>query len=235
MRCALLLGVFCLLCLTSWAAAQSYVSVWGAEDMANQGTSSWFGNVGMIVTPTASTPPAGAATVGYHWVDRSLGSTNVACINFGATDWLELGGAWMDTPGATDTYANVKIRLPIAQWLNSEGMPDLAVGAVDLTDEFNRALYFVVSKSFPLNAAVSGSPRISLHAGFADNELNAGALDGFFAGLEFNVNNFGLVQAEYDGDSLNADLRYNITKNLSLDLGVLDGDLGLGATYRSGL
>ena len=225
MRSALLVAAVCVLCVSSLVSAQPYVSVWGAENAATQGTSSWFGNAGMIVTPTANTPAASGVSATFHHVDYTAGDVNVATLNFGVTNWLEVGGAWIDGPGSTNTVANVKVHLPVRQWLSNDAIPDVAFGAVDVTNEVNRALYFVLSKSFPLSSSASGGPRISLHAG---------ARDGFFGGLEFSVLHSALIQAEYDGENFNADLRYSVTPRFSLDVGILDGDLGYGASFHSG-
>jgi len=233
MRSALFVATFCLLCLASFVAAAPLVSIWGSEGASSQTTSSWFGNVGMIVTPTANTPRAGGATVGFHHVDFSGGPVNAINVNFGVTDWLEVGGTYLDQPGGPDTIGNVKVQLPVHHWLLNAVLPEIAVGAFDITNEINRALYVVLSKSFSVLPLVPGSPRVGLHLGLADNALNGGRLDGLFGGIEFKALRYGLVQAEWDGFSFNADLRYHPIPPISLDVGILDGDLGYGATYSS--
>jgi hypothetical protein len=228
----LLVATLCVLCLTSWVAAQPYVSVWGAEASASQAASSWFGNTGMVVVPTATDMAAQTATLCYHYINDP-GGTHVISGNYALADWLEVGATYVDGPVSTNTMGNVKLRVPMQQWMNNIGMPDVAVGVADLTNEWNRSFYFVVSKSFPLNPIVSDSPRIALHAGLASNDTGSGPMDGFFGGVEFTFMRSLLVQAEYDGDNINADLRYYPIPGLSVDVGIVDSEFGAGASYRA--
>lgn len=232
MRAAITVVVALLLVAAmSTAFAQSYVSVWEDSSAGMASTSSWFGNVGMVVTPTAMTPPASGVTATYHRIERDAEDVNVWGVNFGITDALEAGASRIDIAGnGTETVGNLKLKLDAASWLGQPEFPELAVGVFDLSDQIDRAYYLVLSKSFELTGS---SSKINLHLGFADNETDSGSLDGLFGGLEFQALKLGVVQAEYDGDAFNAALRYNASRTLQLDLGVLDGDFGYGATYRS--
>lgn len=234
MRSVLIVAVAFLLVVTiSGAMAESFVSVWEDEATGISGTSSWYGNTGMILTPTAAMPGVGGASAQYHRIQRDAEDVNVWGVNVGVTQWLEAGGTHVDVPGAdSEVIGNAKIKIPAAKWLDNPVFPDVAAGVFDLTNELNRTYYLVLSKAVPLTG-IGPLPRINLHFGYADNDTDSGALDGFFGGLEFNILRYGLVQAEYDGDAFNANLRYNATNRLSVDLGFLDGDLGYGATYRS--
>lgn len=234
MRSALLVAVLlALVVAVSVASAEPYVSVWEEADASQAATSSWFGNVGLIVTPSAYIPAPSAATVQWHAIDRDGGDVNIFGVNFGVGEWLELGAARVDPEGAdAEEIGNVKVRVPLSDWLELPEVPSVAIGALDVSDEINRSLYFVLSKDFPIGDELDR--RVSLHVGVGDNKTNVGALDGLFGGIEFAAFRYGLIQAEYDGDDFNAALRYNATPRFSLDVGTLDGDFGFGATYRSG-
>lgn len=234
MRSALLVAVLvALVVAVSVASAEEYVSVWDDADANQAATSSWFGNVGLIVIPTAAMPPPSAATLQWHMIDRDGGDVNILGVNFGVTEWLELGAARIDPEGAdAEVVGNVKVRVPLGEWLEMPEIPAVAFGAVDISDEINRSLYFVLSKDFPLGEE-AGNRKVSVHLGVADNKADFGALDGLFGGIEFQAFRYGMIQAEYDGSDVNAAIRFNATKRLQLDLGTLDGDLGFGATYRS--
>ncbi len=230
---ALAVALTCLIA-AACCAQGSYVSVWGAEDQSQQSTSSWYGNVGLIVTPSAYTPPASAATIGGHWVDRAPDATWVANVNFGLTRDLEIGGAWIEQPNAdAEVVVNAKYHVDAAKLLGEANLPDMAVGVFDVADEINRSIYLVFSKSFRVDSSKPDGARINLHAGWGVAEQDGGPLDGFFGGVEFRALKDALVQAEFDGDAFNADIRYNVTPAVSVEVGVLDGDLGAGLTYRS--
>lgn len=235
MRCSFLAVAVCLLLAVSAACAQSYVSVWEADKSEQTGTSSWFGNVGMIVTPTAAIPAPSAATAQWHRVDRDSGDVDVIGVNFGVTNWLEIGGARIDDEAAEDAeeIANVKVLLPVAKWFDEANWPTVAIGAVDVSNEINRSYYMVLSKAFPMGAATEDAKQLKVHLGVADSDTEEGALDGVFGGIEFAAFRHALVQAEYDGDAFNAALRYTPMGRVSIDVGTLDSDFGFGLTYRS--
>jgi hypothetical protein len=231
-RFALIAAVTLLLIITvSAASAEPYVSVWEDEAAVFSGTASWFGQVGLIITPTAETPPASGAAIEFHRIQREIEDVDVWGATFGVTDWLEAGGAVVGIPGGDDeTVGNVKVRIPAAKWLGNSSFPDVAVGAFDVTDQLNRALYLVLSTTYKFSDTVPG---INLHLGLADNKTNSGSLDGLFGGIEFSAMRFGTVQAEYDGQDFNAAFRYRPSNRITLDLGTLGGDFGYGATYHS--
>ncbi|MEN6643319.1 MAG: hypothetical protein ABFE08_12810 [Armatimonadia bacterium] len=235
MRCSLLVAAVCLLLVVSAACAQSYVSVWEAGEATQTSTSSWFGNVGMIVTPTAAVPAPSAATAQWHRVDRDAGTVDVIGVNFGVTNWLEIGGARVDDEAAEDAeeIANVKVLLPVAKWFDEANWPTVAIGAVDVTNELNRSFYLVLSKDLSAGTPAQIARQLKVHLGVADSDSETGALDGVFGGIEFAAFRDGVVQAEYDGDAFNAALRYTPMGRISLDIGTLDSDFGFGLTYRS--
>ncbi|MCE5240550.1 YjbH domain-containing protein [bacterium] len=242
MRSAVIIVGLIVLAVAPTLAADSIVSVWGAENTSNTATSSWYGNVGLIATPSAFTPPATATSLGVHWVNRHPDATWMANINFGVTAELEVGGAWIQSAGdeeaesdhdSSQTIINAKYRLSVAKWLEEPNLPDMAVGCFDIANQINRSIYLVLSKGFRFDPTDANSPCINLHAGWASSDSGEGAMDGFFGGLEFNALKDCLVQAEYDGENFNADLRYNLTKGLSLEGGILNEDPGFGLTYRS--
>lgn len=234
MRPAVIVVVLLAVLAVTSAFAEPYVSVWGEEAAATQATSSWYGNTGLIITPTTATPPASAASVAAHWVDRDPDATALVSVNFGLTNELEVGGAWIETPADdSEVIVNLKYRLDIARWLEEPNLPDLALGVFDIANQLDRSWYLVLGKSFRLDENAPESPQIGLHVGYADSDTGGGPLDGLFAGVDFKAFRYGVIQAEYDGDDINAAIRYNATDQLSLDLGILDGDLGAGATYRS--
>jgi len=229
----LIAALFGLVTLSAWAGP-SVVSIWGEEAGVGQMTSSWFGSTGLIATPTAAALPPGSATIAAHWVDSQPDDTTVVTVNFGLVKDLEVGGTWMQWgDDESEVTANIKYRLDVGKWLGVPDMPEMAVGVWDLPNQVNRAWYVVLSKSVPVDPTQVTGAQIQLHLGWGQSKVNGGMLDGVFGGVEFSAFKFGLLQAEYDGDKFNAAFRYNLTKELSLDVGLVDERLGAGASYRT--
>lgn len=226
----LLMLVFCL----SAAVADPYVSVWSEGQASQALTSSWYGNSGLIMVPSARTLPMAKANASYHRVQRDGGDLDVWGINFGLLNNLEIGGSRIDLPGGgSEEVAHVKYRVNTRRLFKIPVFPDLAVGVTDITNEVNRGYYMVLSQSVPMGPAANAFG-LTLHLGLADNKANTGAMDGVFGGIEFAALRKALVQLEHDGDNFNAALRYQLADSVSVDLGLLDSDFGFGLTYRSG-
>jgi hypothetical protein len=215
--------------------ADGVVSVWPDQGPTLSHSTAWLGNTGLIFTPTAYAGGARGASASWHRINRDPESLDVANVNFSFQDTFEVGGSLVDGGGIGDNelLANAKWVVPAARWLKNEDFPALAIGAIDLTNETNRAYYLVLSKLVPFGNEPSGNANLSLSLGFADNHANGGALDGLFAGAEFAGFKNTVVQAEYDGDAFNADLRWRLSERFGADVGVMDGDLGFGVTYAA--
>jgi hypothetical protein len=215
-------------------ADASILSVWGEDSAALAPVSSWYGNTGLIVIPTATTLPAAGVTVGYHSVDRSGEDMTVMGVNFGLTKDLEIGGTRMDIGGGDNTQmGHVKYHVNMGSLLDNPNFPQVVVGVWDVTNQFNRAYYVAIGKTFSITPNPSG-PKVNLTAGYAANDLGAGSLNGFFGGIEVSAFSRGLIQAEWDGNAFNADFRLKVSDRLTVEAGVLDSDFGWGASYTSG-
>jgi hypothetical protein len=216
--------------------ADGFVSVWPDQGSSLSHSTSWLGNTGLVFTPTANVSGARGASVSWHRINRDPDSLDVTNLSFSFQDTVEIGGSLVDGGGMADNklLAHAKWVVPAARWLKNEEFPALAIGAIDLTNEINRAYYIVLSKTVPLGVEAGGTGSlISLSLGFADNHANGGALDGLFGGAEFAGFKNTVVQAEYDGDAFNADLRWRLSERFGADVGTMDGDLGFGVTYAA--
>lgn len=218
----------------SVAMADPYMSVWGVDTPATRVNNSWIGSSGMIMTPVAKTvaPQAGIWTV--HYIDYDAGKVQSANVNFGITPSLEVGAAYIDVDGdGSEVVANAKYSLDLAKWTGNEDAPEVAIGAWDIANEFNRSFYVVLSQDVRLKESGDTS-NFRLHLGYGDNDLDGGALDGFFGGIEFIPFERGLIQLEHDGENLNAAFNYYISDTVGLQIGSLDGDLGAGISLHTG-
>lgn len=233
MRIALLVAVCMAMVLAAHSAllAQSFVSVWSDTGMDFGVAPAWFGNTGLVLTPSAFVSGPSKGTISYHWVDTDGDATDIANLNVGVAAGLEIGGTWIDGPsGDSELVGNAKWRLPVEKWFALEELPTVAIGGVDLTDELDRKLYVVLSKGMPIG--MDESRRVNVHLGYGDSD--GGILNGFFGGLTFGAFRNSVINAEYDGENFNADLRWGLRDRLTLDVGVLDGDFGIGLTYGAG-
>ncbi|MFN3650663.1 MAG: hypothetical protein ACK47B_13895 [Armatimonadota bacterium] len=193
----------------------------------------FLGSTGLILTPTA-------ATVG----DQNVGAHAHFTDNFntygvlGAWSGVELGVTYFDPDGGDgDPIVNLKWNFLPETTLS----PGVAVGVIDLFDEFDAdpSWYIVASKTFPQFIPALGGLR--LHAGFGggiyDEEIFAGAelalgtpLDllpvdrpTFTAIAEFANSDFNIgVRGRWRGFSATAAL-------IDLD------DFGFGFTYSTAL
>jgi hypothetical protein len=242
MRSSMVAVIVALMCAVGVASAQTVgVLDWGQEHPENLPTASWLGSTGLILTPSATIGDAVKLSGGYHRVDGDVQDLTAYNANLAISANIEVGVARLTNvtiPAALgdefgdETVFNAKAALDLANWFKVFGGPDVAVGVWDASDKVNRAIYVVASKKFNL-VSVGLLSDFTAHVGFGDTEQNYGALDGLFGGIEMAVMSGALLQVEYDAQDINAALHYYPTPQLSLDLGVLDGDLGFGASFRT--
>ena len=214
---------------------------WGIARVEQSPTSSWYGSTGLILTPSAYVAPATKPTASFHRVELDTYNQDVVNANVSLMADLELGVARIkNVPQrgvlaqalTNQTVFNAKYQLNLGPWLDMVDAPDVAVGVWDAADKLNRAIYVVASKTFSL--AEEGSlSQFAVHVGLGDTKRSVGAMDGLFAGVEFVPFAGAVVQVEYDSEDYNAAVRYFATEAISLDVGLIDGDLGWGASART--
>jgi len=234
-------------CAVSFGQGIGY-SIWEKPPAESKPVVSWYGQTGLIAIPSALIGPPMSVQVGAHWVNTNwrIGTqkedlwayTGTVAI----TGNLEVGMARLEnvqkaSGGAvrfdSETIANAKYNVDLGRWTGMEKAPELAIGVWDVTDEFNRGYYLVATKELHLRE-VEGPSDLTLTVGFGNNELDTGAMDGVFFGIEIVPTAMVRLQADYDAEDFNAALRIFPTKDLSLDVATVDGHLGVGASYRIG-
>lgn len=211
-----------------------------------------LGSTGLVRTPSAEIAVPLKLNGGWHQVQYDADDQDIFSLNVAVMDDLEVGGAHIRNTrpqafmedGALDdeTVFNAKYRLPLGEWLDLTGdAPEVAVGVFDAADKVNRALYIVATKEFAVTRGEGYQPHLCVSLGFGHQENEVGAademfagraLDGIFGGLQFIPFSSGLLQAEYDGSDYNALLRVFPTNWITLEGGVVDGELAFGATFR---
>jgi hypothetical protein len=188
------------------------------------------------------TSPALKLQGGYHEVASDPIFECIAMVSVGLTDDIEFSVGHLFNsaePGLLPaeyperTTINVKYNIPFEQLLgmSAEGDFDVAIGANDVTDQANRAVYLAFSKHFPIDLELDRF--VTVHAGFGDTEWGYGRLDGFFGGIDYQATDDMSFQVEYDAEDINGCLRYYPVEWGSLDVGFVDEDFAYGLTFRS--
>jgi len=233
--------IACLGLVASVSAQTVSVEDWDATVQGNVSTASWYGSTGLILTPSAEIGPPMKLQGGMHRIELDDTTQSVYNVNVAITADLEFGVARLEdirpqgiiAEGLTDeNVLNAKYNVDLGPWLGLDATPQVAIGVWDLSDQLNRAFYVVASKEFALREEGTFS-QFKLHVGFGQTEHSAGALDGLFCGIEFVPFANAIVQAEYDAEDINANLRFFLTEWLSADVGVIDGDFAWGASART--
>lgn len=236
---AVIAALLILSAAVTWAQGWDAGDLWSAEDVRDAPVTSWFGGTGMIVIPTAEVLAPRQWQAHYNMIEAE-----------GASDWhylyggnvspmegLEVGVTVLDdayTPEGEDeeTIFQAKYQMDLAEFLDmQEGLPTLAIGGRDFNNDVNRTYYAVLTASLQSETDTSKAARVSL--GYGDTEVSNAPLDGFFGGVDFCPFEFARLQIENDGENTNAMLRYWWSEWAITEIGVIDGELALGATLDS--
>lgn len=230
-----------------WAQGMGY-SIWQKPTGETEPTMSWYGPTGLIAIPSALVGPPVSGQASIHWVNTNwtISGREEDLLVYGAsvalTGNVELAVTRMENvPVAVAgsqqfkdaTLIHAKYNVDLGRWARVAQAPEVAFGVWDIGDEVNRAYYVAVTKPLHLREP-EGPVDLTLTIGYGNNEADAGALDGLFAGVELAPAPMVKIQAEYDAEDFNACIRFFPTRNLSIDVATIDSDLGVGATYRLG-
>jgi len=201
-----------------------------------------LGTSGNILTPDDTIVAPGGVNFGYHAITDFAGGSdtlNIYCANIGLLPKLEVGAAVV-TNGGSEVIINGKYRI----LSEGEGRPAVTVGLVDAGAQLThrRGAYILLSKNlttFAEELADKISRPLRGHLGIGN-----GAVKDVFVGLDWTLAPKFSLMAEYISDSeltgsdgealLNAGIRYALTKEWRLDLGMIDfEDFTFGASYQA--
>ncbi len=176
-----------------------------------------YGPSGLFRVPDARVvAPPGLLSSAYLAHDVA----NTVAVTVGVIPDLELSPAWVDpSPGGAETIISAKWQL----WEEQGSRPAVAAGVYDISDEINFTLYGVAQKGFNV-----GSTPVNVVAGFGEHRS---LVDGFFCGAELMLGNGISALVEYDGEDVNAGVRWPIAKQMLLTAGSVDGGLTAGLQY----
>lgn len=185
----------------------------------------FFGSTGLLLTPSADVLKIREWNAHVHGSDdfTSYGA------NFGLFENLEVGVTGFDIKHGGDTDALINAKYRLVQ--ETKSVPAVAVGAVDISDEFDidPSIYLVISKALgTVSGAGSTGLQLRAHVG-----VGQGIYDTVFGGVDIVLSPRLLLIAEYDSDDINAGIRIGLTPEVRADLSVLDGKFGAGLSYTA--
>lgn len=178
-----------------------------------------FGPTGLLRVPTVDTIDAGGMEFGAHLVTDEVFTANMAV---GVIDRLELSAGYINPDnGPSNAIISGKWRV----FGEFEGEKDfgLCVGVFDLTDEFNRTVFFSAEKHFEV-----GETKVRGVAGWSESNS---LVDGLYAGAEIFLGRNYSALVEYDGEDVNAALRWPFGERMKLNVGSVSDELYVGAQY----
>jgi hypothetical protein len=163
---------------------------------------SFLGPTGLIYTPTAETLNTENYSLSFYVMDDP--DLNSLSFNYGLCKNVEIGltRVELDPGNFSKTILNAKWQfIP-----EGNGRPALAFGISDVTDELDQTPYVVASQTL--------SNGLRVHYGIGD---------GLFGGVEKDIHK-GTLMAEYDGDDLNVGARFNVARDVKINVGLKDLD-----------
>lgn len=178
-----------------------------------------FGPTGLLRVPTVDTIEAAGMEFGAHLVTDEVFTATMAV---GVIDRLELSAGYVNPDnGPSDAIISGKWRV----FGEFEGEEDfgLCVGVFDLTDELNRTAFFSAEKHFEV-----GETKVRGVAGWGESNS---LVDGLYAGAEIFLGRNYSALVEYDGDDVNAALRWPFGERMKVSVGSVVDELYVGAQY----
>jgi len=222
-----------------WAQGWDGGGLWSAQDAANTPLTSWFGDTGLVVIPSADTLPFQGIQAHLSFID--VGDSDWATIwgaNVSIYEGFEVGVTGLDenyTGSTSEELLQAKFQIPMGSLFDlGPDAPMVAVGGRDLSEEINRVWYVVLGKDFPVDADGGEGRMFRVSVGFGDAQMEDTPLDGIFGGVELELFDYMRLQVEHDGQNLNAGLRYWWSDWAITDLVLIDDNIGAGFTLNTG-
>lgn len=192
------------------------------------GMNTLYGPTGLLVVPTAYTAVPRELRFGGTFADQVRGPS----ANWGVTDWIEIGGAFLDVDGGDDkAIANAKVTIHPANFRYF----DVGVGIIDAADAINQTAYVVGSVNLtpprvdsPTDARSVG---LRAHAGVGTGMFQ----ERLFGGAELLFADGWSLIGEYDSENFNAGVRYVTPEGVRVQAGVVNKHLMFGLSAQTRL
>ena len=179
-----------------------------------------YGPAGLITVPTAYVTRHNDVLTG-----MTIGKNNSFSGNYGVMQGIEIGAAYLDRQGASNkTLVNAKVNIIPENFKSFE----LGIGIIDATDDLDRTYYIVASADWvtpeTLRRRVIGT---RVHAGYGTGFFDRTLI----GGAEFVFNPKLSAVGEYNGDRLNAALRYVSDESFRMQAGFQQSHLFASTSY----
>lgn len=209
---------------------------------------SYLGITGNILTPSDEVLLAGDFSAGMFMVE-SENTPFVIGANVGVNNQLEVGFGHYD-PDVPGVGSNTFFSFKYSVMEESEGMPSLVIGAIDITGELDPnddpGFYAVLGKKItPFASNLMGRPISPIHAMAG---IGGGIYNGFFGALDWElneqislfgeyVNSISLMNMFDKKSMINFGARLSFSESLTASGAIIDGnDLALGLSFvKSGV
>ena len=209
---------------------------------------SFLGITGNILTPSDEVLMAGDFSAGMFMV-QSDNTPFVIGANVGVNNQLEVGFGHYD-PDVAGVGSNTFFSFKYSVIEETEAIPSLVIGAIDVTGELDPnddpGFYAVLGKNItPFASNLMGKPISPIHAMVG---IGGGIYNGFFGGLDWELNEQISLSAEYvnslslmnmfDKKSMmNFGVRLAFSESLTASGAIIDGnDFAFGLSFvRAGI
>jgi len=198
--------------LTQPASAQE-------NDALRASVTTLFGPTGLITVPNAYAIAHKRGLVGTHF-----GPDKSVTADYGLINGVEVGTSWQDS--GNDLFFNAKINIVPSNFKGFE----LGLGVIDIADFQKRTFYGIASAEIGVPSAADINKNfvaLRVHGGFGSGLYK----EDFIGGLELLFNRKLSIIGEYNGNEVNAGVRYVHDEALRLQAGVQRHGLFFTACY----
>ncbi|HEX3000234.1 MAG TPA: YjbH domain-containing protein [Armatimonadota bacterium] len=191
-----------------------------ATASANSVTPSFYGPVGYLFTPSADTLGKGNYMLSMHHRARR----NLLAMTYSPLNSVEVGVTMLDPtrPGQEKTEVALNAKLLLLR--EGQNNPALAVGMWDVADWMEQTPYAVLSKDVSL-------PWPKRPARFSAGYGGGMYKERGFGGVMLPLSPSVTTMAEFDGTNANVGLRMELPRGFTLDVGAVNWELGVGASF----
>jgi hypothetical protein len=182
--------------------------------------STLYGPAGLIIVPHSYVTTQRRTLVGTY-IARDVS----ASANYGLLRGVDVGAAYVNPDdGDGEVLANAKVNIVPSNF----GRFQLGLGVIDLLDMLDQTFYIMASAEWGMSEAARAKGRVlRLHLGYGTGLFD----DSLIGGGEYLLTRRLAVIGEYDGDRVNAALRYIRDEGFRMQIGLASSRLFFSTAY----